>query len=68
MRGVLIGFDEERDTAAYDDQNVEDDVGLCHLFHPVRGKRVNQACKDGERSHHAYSLPCRRIVAEVASD
>ncbi len=65
---LVLGFGQKRNGTGKENGEVENDIGLGHLFHPVRGKRVDKAAKDGQCSHNSDSLTGGREPVEVAAN
>ena len=49
------------------DQDVEDNVTLGHLFHPIGGHGVDQPCEHGQSCHHTNCRICGNLVIEIRS-
>ena len=60
----MFGLDEQCNAAGHQDENMEYNVCLCHLLHPVSGKRINQAAEDCEGCHDADDCSSGREVGE----
>jgi hypothetical protein len=65
---LVVGLGQKRDGAGKENGKVENDIGLGHLFHPVRRKRVDKTAKDGQRGHDSDGLTSGGKPVEVAAN
>lgn len=64
---LILGQDQQRDRASNQNADMENDIRLGHLLHPVGGKRVDHTGDNGKRGHHADSSVCGNFIVEVAA-
>ena len=61
-------FGQKSNGTGYQDENMEDNVGLCHLLHPVGRQRVYESGKKCKCGHHADGSASCREPREVCPD
>jgi len=55
---------EKSNAAGDENQDVENDIGLGHLLHPIGRKRVDETADDSQSSHHADDVAGSGVVGE----
>ena len=65
---LVLGLNEEGDTAGDEDADVEDDVALGHLFNPVGGHGVDTSREDGKTGHDTNGRVGGDFILEVGSN
>lgn len=64
---LVLGHDQQGNSAGHQDTDVEDDIELGHLLHPVGRQGIDHAGDDGQSSHDTDSVVVGDGVVEVAA-